>query len=57
MRWKDIEKDYMHERFVDRGRWIEQARRECVDRERWEALQPSPSPQRMFLERTRRQRL
>ena len=31
VRWKE----YMHERGADRGGMIEQARRECVDRERW----------------------
>ena len=33
--WKDKVKEYMHERGADRGRGIELARRECVDRERW----------------------
>ena len=35
VRWKDRVKEYMHERVAGRGRGIEQARRECVDRERW----------------------
>ena len=35
IRWKDSVKKYMHKRVGDRVRWIELARRECVDRERW----------------------
>ena len=35
IRWKDRGKEYMHERFADRGGGIELERRECLDKERW----------------------
>ena len=35
VRWKDRVKEYMHERVADRGRGIEQTRRESINRERW----------------------
>ena len=34
VRWEDRIKLYMHERVADRGKVIEQARRECMDREK-----------------------
>ncbi len=34
-RWKDRVKEYMSERSATRGGGLEQARRECLDRERW----------------------
>ena len=35
IRWKERIKEYVHERVADRGGEFEQARKECVDRERW----------------------
>ena len=35
VRWKDRVKEYMLERVDDRGKGIEQARKDCTDRERW----------------------
>ena len=35
VKWKDRVKEYIHEIVVDRRGWIEQARRDCIDRERW----------------------
>ena len=35
VRWNDKVKEYMHERSADRGGGLEQARKECVDRETW----------------------
>ncbi len=34
-RWKDRVKEYMSERGATRGGGLEQARRECLGRERW----------------------
>ncbi len=34
-RWKASVKEYMRERGVNRGGRLDQARRECLDRERW----------------------
>ncbi len=34
-RWKDRVKEYMSERGATRGGSLEQARRECLDKERW----------------------
>ncbi len=34
-RWKDRIKEYMCERGATRGGGLDQARRECMDRERW----------------------
>ncbi len=39
-RWKDMVKEYMSERGATRGRGLEQARRECLDRERWSLFYP-----------------
>ena len=36
--WKDMVKEYMHERSADRRWELEQARRESVDRDRWRLL-------------------
>ncbi len=37
VRWKDRVKEYVNERGV-RGRGLEWARRECIDRERWRSV-------------------
>ena len=37
-RWKDMVKVHVCESSADRGRGIEQPRRECIDRERWRLL-------------------
>ncbi len=34
-RWKDRVKEYMSERDATRERGLQQARRECLERERW----------------------
>ena len=34
VKWKDRVKEYMHKRGADRGEGFEQARGECMDRER-----------------------
>ncbi len=34
-RWKDRVKEYMSERGATRGGGLEQARRKCLDREKW----------------------
>ncbi len=34
-RWRDRVKEYMYERGTTRGGGLDQARRECLDRERW----------------------
>ena len=47
---KDEVKEYMHER-NDRGGVFKQARKECMNRERWRLF----SPWGMFLEGMRRQ--
>ena len=44
VRWKDRVKEYRHERVVDRGGGIEQARREYLDLEWWRLLLLWPSP-------------
>ncbi len=36
-RWEDRVKEYVSERGV-RGNWLEWARRECMDRERWRSI-------------------
>ena len=38
VRWKDRIKEYMHERVTDRGGGLEQARRVCMDSEKWLCL-------------------
>ena len=43
VRWKHRMKEYKHERVADRDEELEQARRECLDRE-VEPLLPWPSP-------------
>lgn len=35
MRWKDIVKEYMYERGATRVGGLDQARKECLNRERW----------------------
>ncbi len=35
VRWRDRVKEYMCERGATRGGRLDQARRECLDRERW----------------------
>ena len=47
----------MHERVADRGGRIELASRECMDRERVEALLPWPFPWWKFPKGTRHQKL
>ncbi len=34
-RWRDRVKEYKGERGATRGGWLDRARRECLDRERW----------------------
>ncbi len=46
-RWKDRVKEYMYERYYYRGR-LDQARRECLDRERWRLLCRVHSLERNF---------
>ena len=43
-RWRDRVKEYMCERGATRGGGLDQARRECLDRERWRLFYRNPSP-------------
>ncbi len=54
VRRRDRVKEYMCERGATRGGGLDQARRECLDRERWRLLL-WPSPWGMFPEGARRQ--
>ncbi len=38
-RWKDGVGKYMHKIGTDREEWLEQAKRECLDRERWRFIE------------------
>ncbi len=40
-RWKDTVKEYVSERGT-RGNWLEWARRECMDRQRWRSVCRGP---------------
>ena len=55
LRWKNRIKEYMLERGADVDGGIEQAKKECVDKERWPSLWPSPWV--MFSEGTKYQQL
>ncbi len=43
-RWKDRVKEYMCDRGACRGGQIEQARKECLDREGWRLFCHDPRP-------------
>ena len=57
VRWKDMIKEYMHQGSAYRGGRFEQARRECLDKERWSLFCSGHFHWEMFLEGTRYHKL
>ncbi len=55
VRWRDRVKKYMCERGATRGGGLDQARRGCLDRERWTLFCCGHTLWRTFLEGARRQ--